>query len=112
MSPMSNEMHEGYGDPNSLFIIVGWLIYLMVAYGIAHALSLSHKSSLRLWAICNISPILILAYIGHFSFLPFLGLSGVAFFSYAIGSAVFDNREKERVLKQRLLDDMKDKSDK
>lgn len=112
MNPMTAEMYEGYGNANSLLVIVGWFLYLMIAYGIAHALHLSHKNSLRLWAICNIAPIVLLAFVGHFSFLPFLGLSVMALFSYAMGGAAFDGREKERVMKQRFLDEMNEKSEK
>ena len=106
MNPLTSEMQEGYGDSNSLFLIVGWFIYLMGAYGIAHALHLSHKNSLRLWAACNIAPIVFLVFVGHFSFLLVLGLSVMAWSSYAMGRAVFDNREKERVLQQRILEEM------
>lgn len=112
MNPMTAEMYEGYGDANSLLLIIGWFLYLMAAYGIAHALHLSHKNSLRLWAICNAAPIVFLAVVGHFSFLPFLGLSIMAWFSYAMGGTVFDNREKERVMKQCLLDEMNEKAEK
>jgi hypothetical protein len=111
MNPMTAEMYEGYGDANSLLLIVGWFLYLMVAYGIARALRLGHKNSLRLWAVCNVAPIVLLAFVGHFSFLPFLGLSVMAWFSYAIGGAVFDNEEKERLMKLRFLDETNERSE-
>jgi hypothetical protein len=107
MNPMTVEMHEGYGDAGSLLIIIGWFVYLMAAYGIAHALRLSHKNSLRLWAVCNIAPIVVLANVGHFSVLPFLGISIVAWFSYAMGGAVFEEKEKERRMKQRSFENLR-----
>ena len=112
MNPMTAEIYEGSGDANSLLLIIGWFLYLMAAYGVANALYLSYKNSLRLWAICNAAPIFILAVLGHFSFFPFLGLSIMAWFSYAMGCAVFDNREKERMMKLRFLDEVSEKAEK
>lgn len=105
MNPMTSEMYEGYGDANSLLLIIGWFIYVMAAYGVAHLLQLSHKNSLRFWALCNAAPIIILLIYGRFSLPAFLGLSVMAGFSYAMGSAVFDNREKERQMKQKFLEE-------
>ena len=31
MNPMTAEMYEGYGNANSLLVIVGWFLYLMIA---------------------------------------------------------------------------------
>jgi hypothetical protein len=105
MNPMNAEMLEGSGDLNGLLVLIGWAIYLMIAYGIAKALALSHKNSLRLWAVFNIAPIVLLLWVGHFQFLVFLGLSLMALFSYGAGGAVFDGEEKKRQMMQRVLEE-------
>lgn len=87
-----------------ILMVVGWFVVLGAALWVTSALRLSYRQSLKLWGACNVVPVVWLILFRPIHVSTLFGLAVIVGFSWAMGRAAFDGRERERLLVQKLVD--------
>ena len=105
-----NDIHESESsgdvlDGWALLMVGSWFACVMAALWIANACHLSYRQSLKLWALFNAVPVLLVVVFRPVYPSTLVGMVVIVGFSWAIGRAIFDHREGERRKIQQLVDD-------